>query len=202
MDWDSEARELLARAPIFVRPLARRKIEEFARARGAARITAEAAQQAYDSFRGKAGGGAQADAADRMPPAALIERLESEAEALAKGDGFRTRHYWVRPRAGAVGCPRSLIPVRETAEALALGARSYQTLVGGKLGRHPRLADRVAATSALTGVAALLDRALNAMMERGKPGERLGTLLAQGRAGVALLLHQEPGVHTKEVADG
>jgi hypothetical protein len=99
--------------------LARRKIEEFARSRGAARATVEVARRAYDSFRGESGGGAQADAADQMPPAALVERLESEAEALANGDGFRTRHYRVRPCAGAVGCPRSLIPVRQTAEALA-----------------------------------------------------------------------------------
>ncbi len=116
MNWDREAEKLLGRVPFFVRPLARGKIEEFARAQGRPLVTACIAQQAYDSFRGVSPERPQAD--DDMPPAALIDRLEAEAEQLAKDDRLRTRHYQVRPCAGAVGCPRSLIPAREVAEGL------------------------------------------------------------------------------------
>jgi len=118
MHWDYEAEELIARAPAFVRGLARRKIEQFARARGASRVSAEIARQAYAAFRGGAtdGGG---DEDIQAPPTELVARLEKETDRLAHDERFHARHYRVRPCAGAVGCPRALIPVRETAEALA-----------------------------------------------------------------------------------
>jgi anaerobic sulfite reductase subunit C len=118
MHWDKDAEELIERAPFFVRGLARRGIEEIARARGASHLSADMAHQAYAAFRGGGtdGGG---DAGAQAPLAALVARLEREAELLAQNERFHTRHYRVRPCAGAVGCPRALIPVRETAEALA-----------------------------------------------------------------------------------
>lgn len=118
MHWDYEAKELIARAPFFVRGLARRKIERFARARGACQVSADIARQAYAAFRGRAtdGGG---DEDIQAPPVELVARLEKETDRLAHGERFHARHYRVRPCAGAVGCPRALIPVRETAEALA-----------------------------------------------------------------------------------
>jgi anaerobic sulfite reductase subunit C len=121
MHWDNEANEFLNRVPVFVRPLARRKVEGFAREHGADRVTVGLARAAYDAFRGGAGASADAGSPDRsqLPPAPLIERLEREAQTYAAGERLNTRYYHVRPCAGAVGCPRSLIPVRETAELVA-----------------------------------------------------------------------------------
>ncbi len=277
MKWDSEAEQLLARAPVFVRPFVRRKVEEFARQEGGERVTAHLAQQAYETMRGKQGG-------DGMKPSAeLIAQLETEAERVAEGAEFRTRHFLVQPCAGAVGCPRSLIPVRELAEsiahaitksgfpefleqglavrpllshhrlqaaiagcpnacsqpqirdfgvigitevavspelctgclqcvkachedaitvaectprvdadkcigcgdcvracpseALTFGPPRYRVTVGGKLGRHPRLANTLATVSDEYQALDALQRVLEKLMARGKPGERVGALI-------------------------
>ena len=289
MNWDKEAEELLARAPLFVRPLARRKIEQFARARSTSCVTADIARQAYQAMRGAPAGEPPASHSDQLPPAEMIERLESETEELARHPAFRTRHYQVRPCSGAVGCPRSLIPVREVAEAVArriadsgfpdylergmagrpilshhrfqaavsgcpnacsqpqiqdfgvigaaainispdlcdgclrcvkacregamrvndrtpaingglciecgdcaracptealtLGAAGYRILAGGRLGRHPRLASEVARVAGPGEVVEVLARALRALMEKGKPGERLAALIERAGPG-------------------
>ena len=122
MDWDNDAKELMTSVPKFVRPLARRKVEVFAKERGADRVTIGLARAAYDAFRGAPGASAaDPGATDRspLPPAHVIERLDREAQDYAADERLNTRHYQVRPCAGAVGCPRSLIPVRETAELVA-----------------------------------------------------------------------------------
>lgn len=278
MEWESEAEQLIARAPVFVRPLARRRVEEFARDRGASKVTKVLAEQAYAQMGGRR---------DRTlrPTAELIGQLEAAAEGLEKDPRFRRRHFQVRPCAGAVGCPRSLIDVEKLAEALAeairqsgfpeflergmgdrpilshhrfkaaasgcpnacsqpqisdfgviggsaiqtavdlctgclacvracregaivvedcrpaistarciecgdcaracasgalaLGERRYRLLVGGALGRHPRLATEAAAVSEVREVAALLRDVLRVLMERGRPGERLAALLSR-----------------------
>ena len=104
-------------------------------------------------------------------------------EAVAVSERIPAIH-----RARCIGCGDCVRAC--PSQALTLGARSYQTLAGGKLGRHPRLADRVAATPALTEVVGLLDRALTAHMERGKPGERLAALVE--REGPQALLDAAP----------
>jgi anaerobic sulfite reductase subunit C len=277
VDWDREAEELLTRAPRFVRPLVRRKVEEFARREGADRVSGALAQRAYAAVRGKQPGDG------RKPTQELIAQLETEAEQVAASDAFRTPHYQVHPCAGAVGCPRSLIPVREMAEqltqeladsgfsefleqglagrpllshhrfqvavagcpnacsqpqirdfgvigrtrvevdashctgclkcvkachedaitvtdrvpvvdharclgcgdcvrvcpseALRFGEPAYETVVGGKLGRHPRLANRMGLLSDLGEVTGAQHRVLDALLRHGRPGERVGTLL-------------------------
>jgi anaerobic sulfite reductase subunit C len=113
MQWDKDAEELIARAPFLVRGLVRRKIEDIARSRGARRVSAEIARQAYAEFRGVVKGDIE------TPPREFIERLEEKTKLVARDELFCNRHYRVRPCAGAVGCPRALIPVLETAEALA-----------------------------------------------------------------------------------
>ena len=277
MEWDREAEELLTRAPRLVRPFVRRKVEEFARREGGESVTGALAQRAYEAVRGKQ------DADGMKPSQELITQLETEAEQVAASDAFRTPHYQVHPCAGAVGCPRSLIPVREMAEqlaqeladsgfaefleqglagrpllshhrfqvavagcpnacsqpqirdfgvigrarvevdaarctgclkcvkachedaitvtervpgvdhdrclgcgdcirvcpseALTFGKPAHEVVVGGKLGRHPRLAHREGLLSDLAEVTAAQHRVLDALLRHGKPGERVGTLI-------------------------
>jgi len=66
--------------------------------------------------------------------------------------------------------------------ALAPGQPGYLVLVGGKLGRHPRLAAAVARVTELDAVLHVLDRALDASM-KGLPGERLGEIMEREAAG-------------------
>ena len=135
MQWDKEAEELLSRAPRWVRPLVRRKIEEFVRRAGGDRVTGEMARRAYQAVRGTRGD----DAA--VPSAALIAELEAEGKRVAACDEFRTRYYLVQPCAGAAGCPRSLIPVQEVAEAIAreLAASGFPEFLERGLGDRPLL---------------------------------------------------------------
>ena len=50
MSWTAEAEACLKEIPFFVRPAARKKIENFAREAGVAKITAEVYRQAKQKF--------------------------------------------------------------------------------------------------------------------------------------------------------
>lgn len=50
IQWTAEAEALLKEIPFFVRPAARKKIERFAKEKGAAEITPEVYQQAKQQF--------------------------------------------------------------------------------------------------------------------------------------------------------
>ena len=63
--------------------------------------------------------------------------------------------------------------------ALSLTAAGYRVIAGGKLGRHPRLAEQVMAEATLSEARGVLSRALKLLMREGEPGERLGALLAR-----------------------
>ncbi len=63
------------------------------------------------------------------------------------------------------------------AEAISVVRPSYRVVAAGKLGRRPRLAIDLLTTADLGEVTDALERALSLLMERGKPGERLGALL-------------------------
>lgn len=69
---------------------------------------------------------------------------------------------------------------------LAAGRKGFRVLVGGKLGRHPRLARVLLPLAGEGEVARVLGNCLELFLERGRPGERFGTLL--DRVGIETLL--------------
>ncbi len=131
MQWEVEAERVLGKVPALVRPFVRKRVEEFGRARGAERITAELFEQA----RREVGPSKTRDSGGPSPEA--IEQLESRL-LDEQAEKRRTRTYHVRVCAGAVGCPRSLIPVEAIADALVeeIEASGFsEHLVRGREGR-------------------------------------------------------------------
>jgi len=78
-------------------------------------------------------------------------------------------------RARCLGCA-DCVRVCPT-EALSAGRSGYRVLAGGKLGRHPRLADEILPDAVLDEVKSALARALTTLMREGQPGKRLGTIM-------------------------
>ncbi|MGE4296723.1 MAG: 4Fe-4S binding protein [Desulfovibrionaceae bacterium] len=68
---------------------------------------------------------------------------------------------------------------------LGEGARGWRIQFGGKLGRHPRLAEEVGGIHSAAECAAFLDCALAFHAERATRGERLSTLLDRAEAAAA-----------------
>jgi dissimilatory sulfite reductase (desulfoviridin) alpha/beta subunit len=63
------------------------------------------------------------------------------------------------------------------AEALKVDQRGYKILIGGKLGRRPRLASTMARLGNEAELAAALKKAFMFLLEHGRPHERLGDLV-------------------------
>ncbi|AEF95152.1 nitrite and sulphite reductase 4Fe-4S region [Desulfotomaculum nigrificans CO-1-SRB] len=61
--------------------------------------------------------------------------------------------------------------------AIKINKRGYRVIRGGKLGRRPQLAQEVCSLTNVRGAAALLRETLDLLLQQGKPGERLGSLL-------------------------
>lgn len=75
-----------------------------------------------------------------------------------------------------VGCGRCVVACPHG--ALREGRAGWDVLVGGRLGRHPRLAVRLNDEPASLGEALAVARAsLRFLIEHGEPGERLGAVL-------------------------
>jgi len=132
LHWETEAEEVIKKVPGLVRGLVRKKVEEFAQWRGEPRVTREIVEQARSELgrRGRIG-------AAREPDQAEVERLERELSRVREGK-YKTRYYEVQVCAGAVGCPRSLIPVAEMADALVEvieGSQFPAHLAEGRRGR-------------------------------------------------------------------
>ena len=68
------------------------------------------------------------------------------------------------------------------------GESGYRVLIGGKLGRHPRLGIELEDIYPISGVLEILDGCLEMYMSHCREGERFGELLH--REGVALLLEK------------
>ncbi|GAB4330958.1 MAG: hypothetical protein Kow0099_01950 [Candidatus Abyssubacteria bacterium] len=62
-------------------------------------------------------------------------------------------------------------------DALSVEGVRYEVIVGGKLGRHPRLAVSLGEFDTIEEVAACLRRAIQLLLREGEKGERLGALL-------------------------
>jgi Pyruvate/2-oxoacid:ferredoxin oxidoreductase delta subunit len=263
LPWEPAAKEALARVPFFVRPLARRKVEERVRRRGGRQVTLGDVREAEARFRAVRGGKSDAELVGLMPqpnePGAQVlvveachsqlsgcpnvvlptgpwcEAIEAWARekdvserlrARLRGDHILFHHKlriavagcpnacsrpqiadvgvvgFVRPEADAErctacgacarACPDGAIAVadgppqfdralclgcRACAEAcpqecIALSAPAARVLMGGKLGRHPHLAEPVATVGCPAELVALLDRTVDGFLGNAEPGER------------------------------
>jgi len=61
--------------------------------------------------------------------------------------------------------------------ALVPKTAGYRLLIGGKLGRHPRLAEELIPVASAAEAVQAVSRILRVVKQRGKPGERVGTLV-------------------------
>lgn len=103
MHWDTEAEEQLKKAPVFVRKLARAKIEQSVRDQGRDRVTLPDYQAAYARFRKAFGSKGEAAAKD-MAPATKEDRPSMVLVDTCSGEIRNCRHL--------------LIPVSQWAERL------------------------------------------------------------------------------------
>jgi dissimilatory sulfite reductase (desulfoviridin) alpha/beta subunit len=261
--WEPEAEQALARAPFFVRPLARRKVEERVRQRGGDRVTLGDVREAEARSQAVAAGKPPGELERMMPqanqpgaemivaecchaqlsgcPNLLLDAApwKEAVDAWARESGVSERlrhrveggrvlfHHKLRialagcpngcsrPQiadVGAVGfvaptldperctgcgaceavCPDAAITVTDglahfdlatcqgcrrcsttcPSEAIALSAPAARILVGGKLGRHPHLADTAGVAHSPAEFVAFLDRVVSEFLKRAEPGER------------------------------
>jgi len=113
IEWTAEAQALLGRAPVFVRSLARRKVEEMARQRGFSKVTAQLVEETKKLARHSPGG----HTANQLS-AAEIERIERDALTSPAAER-RARTYEIKACGAVVGCPRSLGMVSDLADRVA-----------------------------------------------------------------------------------
>jgi dissimilatory sulfite reductase (desulfoviridin) alpha/beta subunit len=77
---------------------------------------------------------------------------------------------------GCCDCVRSC-----QSDALSITSRRYEVIVGGKLGRHPQLAESLGEYEAIEEVGECLRRTIQLLLHEGREGERLGMLLKRLR---------------------
>lgn len=90
--------------------------------------------------------------------------------AISLSDGMPSVEYATCVNCGkcAAVCP---------AGTLATGLRGYRFLVGGKLGRHPRLGTELPGIFQPEAVLEMVDRCLDYYLARCRTGERLGEIM-------------------------
>ena len=260
MEWDAEAEAMVKRVPFFVRPFARKRIEEMVRAEGESVVTAEACRRARTRFadervlRGDGAGAAAAGTpslreveacagAERDCPFALadprdlarrvdelLDRLEYDRFAMDHFEGMILPHHRLKvavcacpngctqPQIKDVGLMARSCPERTDAECTQCGlcveacpdgavtlvedapvidaeacvrcgacaracptgtlaeARSgFEVTAGGRLGRHPRLAEPLGLLPGPDEALAAVERLVRAYMDESPPNERFGT---------------------------
>jgi anaerobic sulfite reductase subunit C len=74
---------------------------------------------------------------------------------------------------------------------LKQGEKSYRILAGGKLGRHPRLAEELSGIFSQEEVVKIVERALDLYQERAAHGERLGEIFERMGKGASESLSQK-----------
>jgi len=276
LSWDDRAAEALQKVPFFVRPLARRKIEEQVQSQGRTLVTLADFDQAQARFQAVAGGRRQEELSSLMPAAnqpgvemVLLESCRSELtncpnrllpveqwrepleqwikqsdlnerlRARVHGDQVLYHHKlkialagcpngcsrpqiadlalvgFVRPQfdyiactacgACVEACPDQALVLEEDgppiwdqaacqgclacsqacpAQCITLSDPAARVLVGGKLGRHPRLAQAVAEVAAPEQAIALFSRTVDDYLADSRPGERLAAWWARTHKGV------------------
>lgn len=263
MQWEPSAEQALKRVPFFVRPLARRKVEERVTGLGRALVTLADFQQAEAAFQALRGGRGEAELAQMLPqdnqPGVAMTLLEACRAELAgcpnrlldtepwrqalegwlRADDVSERlrqrlpeakvlhHHklklslcgcpngcsrpqvadlalvgFLRPRfdlaactacgACAQACPDQAIALGEDgpvwdrnaclgcracqgacpAGCISLGEPQARVLLGGKLGRHPRLARVVAEAADPEQALAILRQVVEQYLQEARPGQR------------------------------
>lgn len=262
LPWDSPAQAALKRAPLFVRPLVRRKVEERVRAAGGRRVALADFQEAEARFRAVLGGRGEEELKNMMPtdntpgarmvvvqscrselagcPNAFIDTsawraaveqwvaeagLSERLRSRVKDDKLLFHHKLRIAIAGCpngcsrpqiadlavVGaaepifddhactgcglcqeaCPDQAIAVEGIAlgdpsacqgckscrdacefDAVSLGDPFARVLIGGKLGRHPHLADLVEVVDEPARALAVFGQAVDQFLEQSRPGQR------------------------------
>ncbi|HPD17335.1 MAG TPA: 4Fe-4S binding protein [Planctomycetota bacterium] len=262
LTWEPDAEQALSRAPFFVRPLARRKVEERVLARGGDRVTLADVREGEARFKAVAGEKSDTQLERMMPqpnqpgapmlaievchcelsgcPNVLIkpqewkQAIEEWARATGLSERLRQRvegerilfHHKLRvaiagcpngcsrPQIADVGlvgfaeprvdpekciacraceaaCPDRAITVDELArfdpaacqgctrcrdvcppEAIALSPPAARLLMGGKLGRHPHLAQAVGTAATPAEAVHAIAEALDRFLAEARPGER------------------------------
>ncbi len=99
MDWTDEAQALLKRVPFFMRSLARRKAEEYARGKGMGTVTPEVLAEARKAHRGDS-------ISEDEDVEKLVSRLEDET---GRTGNYRRRFFEVKACASVSGCPMALL---------------------------------------------------------------------------------------------
>ena len=271
--WDDQAGQALKSAPVFARPLIRKKVEERVRRAGGDRVTLADFQEAEACFKAAAAGKTSSELASMLPrenragvemtvieacrgqlagcPNALIDALawrevlmkkfaerdiSERLRARVTGDKVLFHHKlrvslagcpngcsrpqiadlalvgFVRPRLTepehclscgqcAEACPDGAVspgeqwPVfdRELClgckscsqacpeECISLSQPAARVLMGGKLGRHPRLAQPTAQAKDADQAADILVAEVAAYLEQAEPGERFAAWRLRAR---------------------
>ncbi|MHB1006679.1 MAG: 4Fe-4S dicluster domain-containing protein [Chloroflexota bacterium] len=129
MEWDSDARAAVERAPFFVRKLVRGKVEAYVAETGGNRVTLAAVQACRGAFLDSAAPPAPSAPAESRPTENTAGTLETsgltEAELRSlerlteQKAGIDTRFYSVQACGGAVGCPLTLVDISPIVSHLA-----------------------------------------------------------------------------------
>ncbi|MHC4183857.1 MAG: PCP reductase family protein, partial [Planctomycetota bacterium] len=88
MEWDKEASSRLENIPIFVRRLARSKIEKHAREKGKDMVTVEDVEGAKASFMGTKNDGVNKGTINTSPFSLDLNAGEDKFEILKKSDEY------------------------------------------------------------------------------------------------------------------
>ena len=142
LGWDTEAEGLLKKIPFFVRPFARRKVEEYVRSRNETQVTVPLVEAARSHFMGEASAGPQAQDQDSSF-GQHFKRIGALPADLFGGQLDVCRGE-------QAGCPFTITPLSELREQLTrtlneCGWREFlERSVTGPLLHHHRLKVAVA----------------------------------------------------------
>ncbi len=270
LTWDADARKALDQVPVFVRKLARKKVEQEVRKQGGTRVRMEDFNKAREIFRKKSGGSSMEELKGRVPArnepgVSMVEVLSchnelSECpwplirtakwvdalESRIKGKGFSEKLrkrikgkkilYHQKIKIAVSGCPngcsrpqiadfgimgraRPVFDLKECtgcgecaancpdqalamvndlpqwnqdacqgclgcSRACGMGCVSLKNvgvrlLAGGRLGRHPRLAQTIGEYESVEPVFSIIDRALTDYSGQDEIGQRFADFVHQ-----------------------
>lgn len=104
-----------------------------------------------------------------------ISACPEGAITLTNTGAYIERKYCLNCALCVRSCPEGVLQIKR---------RGFRVLVGGKLGRHPRLATEVYALADEATVAKCLRRCVEAYLTCGRPGERFGSLVERLGSGI------------------
>ena len=114
---------------------------------------------------------------------ACVEVCQEKALSLQNGSPKIDRSKCVACGQCVKACPVG---------ALIVGSRGHRVLLGGKLGRHPRLAEEQPGIHRAEGILEILDNCLNLYHQNCLKGERFGEILERLSGQSGGVLSEEP----------